>query len=377
MRPEDRIKPMPKHKKPSFGRIFQKFNRDENGNKVYHSTWTVRFKGRDYSTGTDNYALAERKLKELISDSIDEKSKTAKRAIEGESVLTVADLLKLVEQDYIRERKANLATVRGQIKNHLVPTLGSMRAIDVTGAAITKYKDSRLAEEAAAASINRELSVLLRGYRIAAGEGTISRIPPIKKLKEDNVRTGFVNSEQYRALYDELPDCLKPVVCVAYHIGDRKGELLNMMIDQVDLEHLEIRLEPGTTKNDRGRTAPIYGEMRTILSEHIAKAKEEYPACRYLFHDHGEPIQSFRKSWASACKRAGLEGLLFHDLRRSAVRNLTRAGVPRPVAMQITGHRTESVYRRYDIVDSQDLAIARKLLEDYSSKSSGGEKEGK
>ncbi|HZM70882.1 MAG TPA: tyrosine-type recombinase/integrase, partial [Candidatus Cryosericum sp.] len=76
----------------------------------------------------------------------------------------------------------------------------------------------------------------------------------------------------------------------------------------------------------------------------------------------GSPIGSFRKRWITACTTAGVPGLLFHDLRRSAVRNLERAGVSRSAAMKLTGHRTESVYRRYAITDSGDLEEAAAKL---------------
>lgn len=78
----------------------------------------------------------------------------------------------------------------------------------------------------------------------------------------------------------------------------------------------------------------------------------------WLFHDDsGKPITSFRTAWLGACKRAGIRRLP-HDLRRTAVRNLERAGVPRSAAMKMVGHKTESIYRRYSIVDAKVLEEA-------------------
>jgi len=90
-----------------------------------------------------------------------------------------------------------------------------------------------------------------------------------------------------------------------------------------------------------------------------------FPQCPWVFHEKGRRIQSFRKAWASACQRAGVPDLLFHDLRRSAVRNMERAGIPRTIAMAISGHKTESVYRRHDIVAERDLTYAAARLESY------------
>jgi integrase len=74
-----------------------------------------------------------------------------------------------------------------------------------------------------------------------------------------------------------------------------------------------------------------------------------------VFHRRGKPIAGFRKAWTKACKHAGCPGRIPHDFRRTAVRNLERAGVPRSVAMKMVGHKTEAIYRRYAIVDEAML----------------------
>ena len=353
---------MPQSRKPKFGRIYKKFNKNAtSGEKVFHSTWTLRFHGRDHATGTSDYKIAERQLLKLIGESAHEKRREAL----GASAVLISDLLELVQQDYQRESRANFKTVDGEIRLHLGPKLGHRRALDISSAEINGYKDARLKEKASKATINCELAVLMRGFSLAVDQGRLTSAPPIKKLTLDNVRTGFITPEQYRSIQCVLPDHLKPMLCVAYHVGNRKGELLSMKRSQVDLEHCEITLDPGSTKNREGRTAPIYGDMVHVLTAWLEATQRDYPNCPWLFHNAGEAIQSFRKAWASACTKAGLKGLLFHDLRCSAVRNLTRAGVPRPVSMQITGHKTESIYRRYDIVDSSDIKLAGKLLDAF------------
>lgn len=95
----------------------------------------------------------------------------------------------------------------------------------------------------------------------------------------------------------------------------------------------------------------------------------EWPTTR---NDQGERIQSFYKAWASGCERAGLQGLLFQDLRRSAVRNMERAGIPRKVAMAISGHKTESIYRRYGIISARDLAAAARMEQYLEAAKNGG-----
>ena len=98
------------------------------------------------------------------------------------------------------------------------------------------------------------------------------------------------------------------------------------------------------------RTLPIYGEMVERLRIEKELCDSQYPTCQHLFHRNGEPIKNFRKAWDAACTAANLEGLMFHDLRRTAVRNIVRAGIPEKTAMAISGHKTRAVFDRYNIV---------------------------
>lgn len=207
-----------------------------------------------------------------------------------------------------------------------------------------------------------------RAFRLAARcePQKVARIPRIKLLKETNVRTGFLEYDQYLKLRDELPAFIRPLYVVAYHVGARRGELASIQWPQVDLQACQIRLHSADTKNEEARTLPIYGEMR----EWLQLAKEirdiKYPTCPWVFYDEqGGRLCWFYNVWQAARGRAGLPNLLFHDPRRSAVRNMERAGIPRKVAMAISGHKTESIYRRYDVVAGRDLADAAARMERY------------
>jgi integrase len=232
------------------------------------------------------------------------------------------------------------------------------RALDVTTQRLKLYLIHRQEEGAANSTIRKELAVIRRAFNLAVKEETIlTSAPAVPSVTVNNTRRGFFEAADLEAVVEQLPAPLRPVVRFAALTGWRKGEVLPLQWRQVDFEAGEIRLEPGTTKNKRGRTFPFralppLADLLERQREHTrALEREQGKIIPHVFHRSGQRIESMRGAWNAACKRAGLEGLLFHDLRRTAVRNLERAGVPRSTAMKLTGHETESVYTRYAITD--------------------------
>src|SRR5262249_43448694 len=142
--------------------------------------------------------------------------------------------------------------------------------------------------------------------------------------------------------------------------GFRKGELLNLLVGQVDLLGRGIRLNRGETKNDEPRTVILTDECYQLVSQ-MARGKQSEDFL--LTRPDGAPVRDFRGAWDAITKAAKLPGLLFHDLRGSAVRNMVRRGVAERVAMDISGHKTRSVFERYNIVSESDLAEAALRVE--------------
>ena len=178
-------------------------------------------------------------------------------------------------------------------------------------------------QNASNATINRELSVIRRGFSLAYGSDPplVARVPYIEKLEEQNVREGFVEPDQYLKLREALPKRLQCLLVVGYHVGCRKGELLKVCRDQIDLRHGEIRLTEGQTKGKKARTLPIYGEMRPWLEMQLAELEHWWPSCRWVFHHNGRRLDPHLSGWRECCKKVGLPALMFHDLRRSAVKH--------------------------------------------------------
>lgn len=324
--------------------------------KIYHMQWFEAGRARQASTKETDRRKALAKL--------DEKRREAERkTASGGAKLLVKDLLAELLAEYARLGRRSLYDTKIRVEGKLMEHFGQLRAIDVTEADINRFIDKHRGE-LSNATINRYLAALRTSYSIASRQGLLDTCPHIPSLREDNVRQGFVTQDQYEALRAALPDHLRAVFVVGYHTGARRGELLRIRIADVDFANKEIKIPGRATKNAKPKTIPIYGDMAAALEMQIAWVRSQWPRCTWLFVWRGKRLLTLtQKAWRTATKAAGLPGLIFHDLRRSAVRNMEQAGIPRSVAMAISGHKREDVYRRYDIVNDRDIQAAASKLE--------------
>ncbi len=308
---------------------------------------------------------------------------------------TIVEIMDALFRDYRINEAKSLADSECRWRKHLEPAFGRMRAIEVTSDALDAYIDARKAEGAENGTINRELALLRRAFYIAyrSRPRKVFEVPNFRMLKENDPRPGFVNYEEYAQLCRACREpWLRSLIAAAYSFGFRVNELLSLRIRQVDLLARTIRLEPGTTKNGKAREIKMTGEVYKLFCACVFGKNGE----DFVFTRRGNPIRDFRWTWWRLCVRAGLgqlscprcsklateeterrcpdcrimlrySGTIFHDLRRSAVRNMVRSGIPRSVAMRISGHETESIFERYNIGSDEDLAEAAQRIEDHQT----------
>lgn len=221
----------------------------------------------------------------------------------------------------------------------------------------------RQEEKASNGEINLELTTLKRIFNLALRAEKIVKKPYIPMLVENDVRHGFFERTEFEALLPHLPEAIRPPILFAYALGWRiKSEVLPLLWSQIDLEEGTVRLEVGTTKNKGGRIIHLPEELRELVDAQWQLHLSTYPECPFVFHRAGTQIKSFRKAWANACQTAGQSGKILHDFRRTAVRNMIRAGIPECVTMQISGHKSRSVFDRYHIISEGDLKEAARKL---------------
>jgi integrase len=270
--------------------------------------------------------------------------------------------------DYRINEKKSLQRAERSVRQ-LKTFFDGYRVPEITTPRIQKYIEKRLEEGKLNATVNRELSALKRILNLGLQQTPpkVDRVPHIPMLKENNVRQGFFEHGDFIALRDALPSYLKGFITFAYKSGWRVSEIANLKWSQVDIENSIVRLESGTTKNNEARTVYLDDELKEVFINQKSRQRELGKISHYIFTNESgtDKIKSFRGAWAKACKDANIGKKLFHDFRRTAVRNMVRAGIPERVAMLISGHKTRSVFERYNIVSETDLKIASQKQEAY------------
>ena len=290
----------------------------------------------------------------------------------GAAVLsvTVSELLDDVLRDY-RLNQKDFKSAEQVVRLHLRPTFGTMAAARVATSDLQRYTEARLADGAAPATVNRSLALLRRAFNLGrkASPPKVTRMLNFDLLPEQNTRQGFFEPDEYRAILRALPAHLQPILTVAFFTGCRRGEILGLQWPQVDLEAGIIRLPPTATKNRDGRIIPLTAEVVAALQMQRTRRDMFHPEAERVFcYDDGTPITGLSSAWRIACRKAGLVDAagkptkLLHDCRRSAVRNMVRSGTSEKVCMAISGHKTRSIFDRYDIVSERDLLAAAKRL---------------
>ena len=270
------------------------------------------------------------------------------------------------------------------------------RASEISTELIREFIIGEQVRHLAPASINRSLAALKRMLRLAVQDGRLRAVPYIPMLRESAPRQGFFERKDFDRLYESLPEYLRLPLALGFFTAMRREEILSLKWEQIDFLSGVIHLWAGETKNDDPRIIPLVPQLRAMLVEQHARRQAgcPYVCFRLDRKGHAARIGSFRKVWQSRCAKLRLgkmepatdpttgeplfekprgprsepkakmtyQGARFHDLRRSGVRNLVRAGVSEKVARQISGHKTRSVFDRYNIVSEGDVAEAGRKL---------------
>lgn len=292
------------------------------------------------------------------------------------TIVRISDLAPAITRDYAVNAKKSCESLERRLRKHVLPFFASIAADELGTDKIESYVDARGKEGAENATINRELAALKRIYNLAkaAAPPKVRSVPTFPRLKENSARKGFVENNDYAKLQLHAEELwLKAMLASGYAFGLRRGELLPLKVRQMDSSRRMIYLDAGSTKNDDARNIKLTDEVYELLARCVENKK---PEDHIFTRGDGKPVLNFRGAWYALCGRAGLGkfvkgkdkkerwcGLIFHDLRRSAIRNMVRAGIGEKVAMSLSGHRTRSVFDRYNITSDADITQAASMIE--------------
>lgn len=331
---------------PPTGRIYRR-------GLTYYIAY--RWDGREYreSARSSERVVADR----LLSARLRERRGSAPPA-----ELTFDALATWYLDDYTVRRLRTLTTARGRVAN-LRAVFGGWAATAITTEAIRSYQRTRRAAGAAAATVNRETSALSRMFQLVVRSRQLAERPVFpERLEENGPRQGFFEHAEYLAVRQYLPAPYQDVLDFAYYSGWRKREVLDLRWHEVDAPGGVVRLSPQRSKTRVGRVLPISPPIAAVLARRRVTRRVGDPR---VFHRDAVTVRAWRTAWPAACRQARVPGRLLHDCRRTAARNLIRAGVPERVAMVLTGHKTRAIFDRYNIVQEAELHEAGARLLAY------------
>jgi integrase len=293
-------------------------------------------------------------------------------------VTTTFDELADAYLSYSRKNKRSWDRDVRSVK-HLAAVFSRKRVVEISPADVERYKSLRQTETdrhgryPKPATINRELACLKAMFNVARKgllylPGGLPHENPVSRVRffdEHNIRDRILTAEEFHRMLDASPDYLKPILQCAYYTGMRRGEILGLTWDKVDLKAGFIRLKDTDTKTDDARNIPIGRELRDVLGRLPVALDAQERRLPHVFTHSGRPVKSIKRVFARARQQTGITNTVFHDYRHTATTNLRRAGVDALTAMRITGHKTMAVFKRYNTIGEQDLKAAQRRMDTY------------
>jgi hypothetical protein len=242
---------------------------------------------------------------------------------------------------------------------HLQPFFGDTKASELGSSHLRAYRVKRTAEKAAFATINRELQILRKAYKLAAESEPpkVLRVPKFKAAigRERNARKVFIDPATTQKLKDAAAKeglWARAFLEMAFTLGWRKGEIQKLMVGNIWLSEGTVRIED--SKNGEAREISMPDSLRVLVQPLVIGRNPQESLW---------PVTTFRYAWKRICKAAGvktgkLEGFVLHDIRRTSARSKRASGVSESVIMDIHGWKTSEMFRRYGIVNQADRVQA-------------------
>ena len=249
-------------------------------------------------------------------------------------------------RDYAKTNKRSWKSDLSRLKSSLIPAFGNLTLKDITPLLIEKCRSNRLESGRSKSSVNREMALLKKMHNLAIDWGYAAQ-NPVKKVRffseKDNLKERVLTSEEELRLLNECAPHLKPILIIALNTGMRLGEILGLKWNQIDFRRMQVRVE--RTKSGSVRFIP----MNLVLSETLSMLRSRNEGLEYVFHnpETGRPLASVKRAFLTACRKAGITGLRFHDLRHTFASRLVERGVDLITVKELLGHSSVKITERY------------------------------
>ena len=345
---------------------------------LYGNEWQLKY--RPPWATKPQYKQVEATDKKTAEDLLHDWRKELEKQKKEPVALSIQTLHDLLMADYRRKKRATTADTSQKWKKHLDAYFDERDLVELDDTDVEEYIDDKLEEGLSNATVNRHVSWLHKALRLARKRKLTKAAFEWERMDErDGIRQGFLSHEEYLAILRLLPDYLQILWCFAYHWGLRKGELLKLRWEWalpylsddepiIKIPGFDTKTKTRITKSGDPHTLPLYSEeMREFLKMALMSRN---PKCPYIIQYRGRQLKEPKESFNKARHAAKLDHVLIHDTRRTAIRNMTSAGISKRDAKQISGHKTDSVFDRYDIAAEDGAVKTGQTMREFMAKES-------
>ena len=378
--------------------IFQRYvKKDNGGNPVIdkdgkpkrEGPWFVQYPhSRDPETGkikyrTEKASFSKKKAEKIFRAKVDAFQEMEQLGVQVDPELSFNRLMDWgLEQDVMSAKVSAPDDLARAV--HLKAEFGNRKAAQITPLMVDNFRikmkkvvSERTGKPFSGSSINKMVSLARRIYYLAMDAGMVKSNPFARRgaFKEEP-KGNYIPDQEFWKIYKYLPDYLKPVILVAYLTGMRRGEILELKWDRVNLSEGYVDLTPDDTKTDEPRRI-YFGSINELKDVFINADLKKKAGQELVFtKDDGSPVPKWyiRDLLIDACKSAKVGPYRLHDLRHTFNTNMTKAGVDQVVVMKLTGHKTNAMFLRYSHIDQEQSERAMKKLNGFLLQKNGDEK---
>jgi integrase len=359
---------------------------DKNGKPKREGPWFVQYPhSRDPETGkikyrTEKASFSKKKAEKIFRAKVDAFQEMEQLGVQVDPELSFSRLMDWGLGQDVMSAKASASDDLARAV-HLKTEFGNRKAAQITPLMVDNFRikmkkvvSERTGKPFSGSSINKMVSLARRIYYLAMDAGMVKSNPFARRgaFKEEP-KGHYIPDQEFWKIYKHLPDYLKPVIMVAYLTGMRRGEILKLKWDRVNLSEGFVDLTPDDTKTDEPRRI-YFGNMKELKDVFIDAARKKKAGHNLVFtKDDGSPVPKWyiQRLFKNACSEAKVLPYRLHDLRHTFNTNMTKAGVDQVVVMKLTGHKTNAMFLRYSHIDKEQGEGAMEKLNGLLSQKTG------